>query len=240
MSDHHMIPADQILPARLFVIPIRGKPIFPGILTPLMLPSTGDADTVEKAIAADSFVGLVLAKSDDAQNPTADDLFTVGTVAKIVRRINLPDGGVNIFVSTLKRFEIKRVVSPTPPISVLVQYMEDENFDSVEVKALTRALISEMKQVSENNPLFSEEMRLSMVNIDQPGKIADFITSILNIDRAEQQKILEMTNVQARMEHVLIFIKKEQELLKIQKKIQEQLGEKISKSQREYFLKEEK
>ena len=96
-----------------------------------------------------------------------------------------------------------------------------------------------MKQISENNPLFSEEMRLSMVNIDHPGKIADFITSILNLDRVEQQKILAMNDVQQRMEHVLIFIKKEQELLKIQKKIQEQLNEKISKSQREYFLKEE-
>ena len=134
---------------------------------------------------------------------------------------------------------VKRVLQEAAPISVVVQYLEDENFDTPEVKALTRALISEMKQVAENNPLFSEEMRLSMVNIDHPGKIADFITSILNIDRAEQQKILEMTDVQARMEHVLIFIKKEQELLKIQKKIQEQLSEKISKSQREYFLKEE-
>ncbi|HUI73218.1 MAG TPA: endopeptidase La, partial [Spirochaetia bacterium] len=239
MSDHHIVPADQILPARLFVIPIRGKPIFPGILTPLMLPTAAEADTVEKAIAADSFVGLVLTKSDDIENPGADDLVSVGTVAKIVRRINLPDGGVNIFISTLKRFQTKRVLQQASPISVVVQYLEDENFDSAEVKALTRALISEMKQVSENNPLFSEEMRLSMVNIDHPGKIADFITSILNIDRAEQQRILEMTNVQARMEHVLIFIKKEQELMKIQKKIQEQLNEKISKSQREYFLKEE-
>jgi ATP-dependent Lon protease len=239
MSDHHIVPADQILPARLFVIPIHGKPIFPGILTPLMLPSAAEADAVEKAIAADSFIGLILTKSDDIENPTAEDLFTVGTAAKIARRINLPDGGVNIFISTLKRFQVKRVLQQTNPISVVAQYLEDENFDSAEVKALTRALISEMKQVSENNPLFSEEMRLSMVNIDHPGKIADFITSILNIDRAEQQRILEMTNVQARMEHVLIFIKKEQELMKIQKKIQEQLNEKISKSQREYFLKEE-
>jgi ATP-dependent Lon protease len=181
----------------------------------------------------------VLTKADDAQNPTADDLHPVGTAAKIVRRINLPDGGVNIFISTVKRFRVKRVLQAAAPISVVPQYVEDENFDSPEVKALTRALISEMKQVSENNNLFSEEMRLSMVNIDNPGKIADFITSILNLDRAEQQKILEMTDVQERMEYVLIFIKKEQELLKIQKKIQEQLNEKISKSQREYFLKEE-
>ena len=239
MSDHLIVPADQILPARIFLIPLHGKPIFPGILTPLMLPSTEEADTIDKAIAADSFIGLVLTKSDDVEKPTPDDLFTVGTAAKIARRINLPDGGVNIFISTLKRFQIKRVLQAASPMSVVVQYMEDENTDTPEVKALTRALITEMKQVSENNPLFSEEMRLSMVNIDHPGKIADFITSILNIDRAEQQKILEMTNVQARMEHVLIFIKKEQELMKIQKKITEQLNEKISKSQREYFLKEE-
>ncbi len=239
MSDHTIVPADQILPVRLFVIPLRGKPIYPGILTPLMLPAAREADTVEKAIAADSFIGLVLVKTDDVENPAAEDLFEVGTAAKIIRRINLPDGGVNIFISTVKRFRVMRVLQAAAPISVAVQYLEEENFDTPEVKALTRALISEMKMVAENNPLFSEEMRLSMVNIDHPGKIADFITSILNIERGEQQRILEMTDVQARMEHVLIFIKKEQELLKIQKKIQEQLGEKISKSQREYFLKEE-
>jgi ATP-dependent Lon protease len=239
MSDHHMVPADQILPSRLFVIPMRGKPVFPGILTPLMLPAAADADAVEKAIAADSVIGLVMATSDEVENPSADDLAPVGTAAKIVRKINLPDGGVNLFISTLKRFQIKRVLHAENPISVAVQYIEDENFDTPEAKALTRALISEMKLISEDNPLFSEEMRLSMVNIDHPGKIADFITSILNIERSEQQKILETANVQSRMERVLIFIKKEQELLKIQKRIQEQLNEKISKSQREYFLKEE-
>ncbi len=239
MSDHHIVPADQILPVRLLIVALRGKPIYPGILTPLMLPSQSDADVVEKSIQGDSFIGLVLTKKEDVDNPAAEDLFTIGTAAKIVRKINLPDGGVNIFISTVKRFEIKRVLKGQDPISVAVQYIEDENTDTPEVKALTRALLSEMKQVSEGNPLFSEEMRLSMVNIDNPGKIADFITSILNIDRAEQQKILEEPNVQTRMEHVLIFIKKEQELLKIQKKIQEQLNEKITKSQRDYFLKEE-
>ncbi|HYW84835.1 MAG: endopeptidase La [Spirochaetia bacterium] len=239
MSDHQIVPADQILPARLFVLPLHGKPIFPGLLTPMMLPSASDADAVEKAMSADSFLGLVMTKSADTENPSAEDLHTVGTAAKIIRRINLPDGGVNIYISTLKRFSIKRVLQGGAPISVAVQYIEDENFDTAEVKAMTRALISEMKQISEDNPLFSEEMRLSMVNIDHPGKIADFITSILNLDRAEQQKILEMTDVRARMEYVLVFIKKEQELLKIQKKIQGQLNEKISKSQREYFLKEE-
>ena len=120
-----------------------------------------------------------------------------------------------------------------------VSYLDDEEDDTFEVKALTRALISEMKEISENNPLFSEEMRLNMVNIDHAGKIADFIASILNIDKTEQQKVLEQVNVRARMEQVLVFIKKEQELLRIQKKIQNELNEKVEKNQREYFLREE-
>ena len=92
---------------------------------------------------------------------------------------------------------------------------------------------------NENNPLFSEEMRLNMVNIDNPGKIADFIASILNVDKEEQQKILETLNVRARMEQVLVFIKKEQELLRVQKKIQNEINERVEKNQREYFLREE-
>lgn len=240
MSDKQIIPADQILPGRLHIIPIQGKPIFPGIFTPLMIQSQDEIQVVEQALSSDSMIGLVLVDNEQEERPViGEDLHKVGTVAKIVKKINLPDGGINIFISTLKRFRIKKLLNPEAPIISAVDYLDDEDDSSLEVKALTRSLISEMKQLSENNPLFSEEMRLNMVNIDHPGKIADFITSILNIDRKEQQKILETLNVQIRMEQVLIFIKKEQELLRIQKKIQKQINEKIEKSQREYFLKEE-
>src|SRR5574344_587642 len=96
-----------------------------------------------------------------------------------------------------------------------------------------------MTEVSEHTPLFSEEMRLNRVNIDHPGKIADFISSILNVEKTEQQKVLEMLNVRQRMEQVLVYIKKEQEFLRVQKKIQNELNEKVEKNQREYFLREE-
>jgi ATP-dependent Lon protease len=205
----------------------------------MMIRSDQDLEVVDTSIAGDKFLGLLLLNSEDVEQPAEDDFFRVGTVAKIVKTINLPDGGKNIFVSTLKRFKVMKFLSDSHPFTTAVKYLEDTNFSSNEVKALTRSLINEMKQISENNPLFSEEMRLNMVNIDQPGKIADFITSILNIERKEQQQILETLDVQKRMEHVLIFIKKEEELLKIQKKIQKQINEKISKSQREYFLKEQ-
>ena len=238
MSDQSVIPIDQILPNKLPLVALMGRPIFPGIFTPIMIGNPNDVKVIDDAVAGDGLIGLVMLKNE-TETPSIDDLYKVGTAAKIVKKINLPDGGVNIFISTLKRFQVKKTLNASNPIVAAVEYLEDEGGDTAEVKALTRALISEMKQISENNPLFSEEMRLNMINIDQPGKIADFIASILNIDKSDQQKILEILNVRKRMEQVLVFIKKEQELLRIQKKIQKEINEKIEKSQRDYFLKEE-
>jgi ATP-dependent Lon protease len=238
MPEQSVVPIDQLLPNKLPLVALMGRPIFPGIFTPIMIGNPADVKVVDEAVAGDGLIGLVMLQNEN-DSPSITDLYKVGTAAKIVKKINLPDGGVNIFISTLKRFQVKKALHPTSPIIGAVEYLEDVEDDTSEVKALTRALISEMKQISENNPLFSEEMRLNMINIDHPGKIADFIASILNIDKAEQQKILEILNVRKRMEQVLVFIKKEQELLRIQKKIQKEINEKIEKSQRDYFLKEE-
>jgi ATP-dependent Lon protease len=238
VPDHSVVPIDQILPNRLPLVALLGRPIFPGIFMPIMIGNPVDVKVVEDVVSGDSLIGLVMLLNE-SETPSITDLYTVGTAAKIVKKINLPDGGVNIFISTLKRFKVKKTLNPANPIVAAVEYLDEEEDNTSEVKALTRALISEMKQISENNPLFSEEMRLNMINIDHPGKIADFIASILNIDKAEQQKILEILNVRKRMEQVLVFIKKEQELLRIQKKIQREINEKIEKSQRDYFLKEE-
>lgn len=237
-NENSIISADQLLPNKLTLIPLAGRPIFPGIFTPLMINSADDVKVVEEAYEKEGFIGIVMLKND-AETPTLTDLYQVGTAARIIKKVNLPDGGINIFISTVKRFKIRKTLHNSAPMAAAVEYLEDEEADTFEVKALTRALISEMKEVSENNPLFSEEMRLNMVNIDNPGKIADFIASILNVDKDEQQKILETVNVRQRMEQVLVFIKKEQELLRVQKKIQNELNDRIEKNQREYFLREE-
>ena len=238
MAENEIIPIDQMLPNKIPLVPLLGRPIFPGIFTPIMVGNPDDVKVVEEAMAADGMIGLVMIKNE-FDKPKAEDLHTVGTVAKIMKKINLPDGGTNIYISTLKRFKVKKFLSKETPIVAAISYLDEEEEDTDEVKALTRALLGEMKQVSENNPLFSEEMRLNIINIDHPGKIADFIASILNIDKNDQQKLLEVTNVRERMERVLVFIKKEEELLKIQKRVQGEINEKIEKSQREYFLKEE-
>ena len=237
-TENSIISTEQILPNKLTLIPLAGRPIFPGIFTPLMINSNEDVKVVEDAYENEGFIGIVMLKNE-AEIPSVADLHRVGTAARIIKKVNLPDGGINIFISTVKRFRIRKVLHNASPMAAAVEYLDDEEANTFEVKALTRALISEMKEVSENNPLFSEEMRLNMVNIDNPGKIADFIASILNVDKDEQQKILETVNVRQRMEQVLVFIKKEQELLRVQKKIQHELNDRIEKNQREYFLREE-
>ena len=233
-----ILPVDKVLPNKLSIVPLQERPIFPGIFTPLMINNPEDIRLIEQAYGADGYIGLVMLKND-VEHSLATDLNSVGTAAKIIKKINLPDGGLHVFVSTIKRFKIRKTLHVSAPIVCAVDYLEDEEDDTFEVKALTRALLSEMREITENNPLFSEEMRLNMVNIDQPGKIADFIASILNIEKKEQQSVLEILNVRHRMEKVLVFIKKEQELLRVQKKIQREVNEKVEKNQREYFLREQ-
>ncbi|HOT63759.1 MAG TPA: LON peptidase substrate-binding domain-containing protein, partial [Treponemataceae bacterium] len=173
MAEQTIVPIEQLLPNKLFLVPLTGRPIFPGIFTPVMINNPDDVKAVEDVYSGDGFVGILMIKNE-VDSPTVADLYDVGTVARIIKKINLPDGGVNIFISTLKRFRIRKVVSEREPMVAIVDYLEDTEDDTFEVKALTRALIGEMKEISENNPLFSEEMRLNMVNIDHPGKIADF------------------------------------------------------------------
>jgi ATP-dependent Lon protease len=242
MSESPLIPIDQVLPHRILIIGLEGRPIFPGIFSPIMITSQSDIETVEEAMSTTKMVGFLLTRNgEEPHNPTRKDYYDVGTVAKIVKKINLPDGGVNIFVSTIQRFRVMKFQADGERKSAIVEYpqVKDEDTDSMEIKALVRSILSEVKQLSENNPLFSEEIRLNLANIDQPNKLSDFLAGILNLPRDQQQDLLETFSVRQRLEKVLIAIHKELELAKLQRKISHQINERIEKNQREYFLREE-
>ncbi|NMA23035.1 MAG: endopeptidase La, partial [Spirochaetales bacterium] len=240
MSEKELMPVEQLLPNNLFILPVAGNPVFPGLFTPLMITDTQDVEIVNQAIKHGGFLGLLLLKDEsESDEYVPDNLYTVGTVAKIVKKIKLPDGGISIFISTLKRFEIKQFYPSGPYLVAEVRYLEDIEDEVDELRAWTRLLLSEMKSLTKNNQLFSEEMRLNMVNIDHPGKLADFIASILNVERKQQQAILETLVVRRRIEKVLVFIKNEQNIAKVQARIQARVNQKIERNQREYFLREE-
>ena len=235
-----LISIDQVLPAQVFIIPIRFRPIFPGIVTPLIISQGRFAESIDKVLNNTRTIGLVLLKDDEAEEIITTDLHQYGTAAKILKKINLPDGGINVLINSVKRFRIKKIISEQPHLIADVEYLDDElQKKNTEIKALTRAVLSQLKILSENNPLFTEEMKLTMVNVDEPGKIADFVTSILNIEKQEFQEVLETINVKKRLERVLRLLHKEIKVLSLQKKIQAQINEKIDRQQREFYLREQ-
>ena len=239
MAEQELMPIEQLLPQRLFILPLVGNPIFPGLFTPLVVESKEDMDIVGQALTHSADLGLLLVKDETKGEYDPENLYKVGTVAKIIKKIRLPDGGMNIFISTMKRFQVKEFHASGSFVVAEVEYLEDIEDNPQELKAWTRQLITEMKRLSKGNPLFTEEMRLNMVNIDHAGRMADFIASIINVDRRQQQRILETLNVRRRMERVLVFIKKEQQLLAMQEQIQNRVNSKLEKNQRDYFLREE-
>ena len=234
-----LVSVDRMLPPKVLVIPMKSRPVFPGIFMPLVIEGEKYKRTVEKALETDGFVGLILMENPELEQVDERALYGVGTVGKIIKKINLPDGKINIFINTLKRFGVKKYLSFDPYITAAVKDVEEPVKMDNEIKALVRALYSEIKDVSEDNPFFTEEIKLNMANLDGAEKVADFVASILNIDREEQQRILEIFDVKKRIEKVLTLLHKEKELLKLQKKIQDQITEKVTKQQREFFLKEQ-
>jgi ATP-dependent Lon protease len=234
-----LISVDKVLPPKLSIIPMKTRPVFPGIFMPLIIGGDKYIKTVERVMEIDGYIGLVLIKDTDTEQDVEENFFRVGTIAKIMKKINLPDGKINIFINTLQRFRVKKFLTMDPHVVGAVDYIDEHAPVDDELQALTRTLYTEIKEVSEDNPFFTEEIRLNMANLNGAERVADFVSSILNIDREKQQRILETLDVKKRIEHVLTLLHREKELMKLQKKIQDGINEKVTQQQREFFLKEQ-
>lgn len=235
-----IVPANSSLPSHLTIMPLQGRPIFPGIVLPIMISNKSDIEVIQQTEAMGGFIGLILTKDQNVEISNLDQLYTVGTVAKIYKTVILDDGSMNLFITSIKRFSPKKVISSGLPLVAVVEYLEEYlGADMDEIKGMTRSIFSELRALSENSPFFTEQMRLEMFNIDQPGRVADLISSILNTDRLNQQEILETLNIRDRLEKSLLLIKKEQELTRIQKRVSKEINDRVEKIQRQHFLREE-
>ncbi len=166
--------------------------------------------SIDDALNTSRAIGLAVLKDDDVEDVEIDDIEMFGTAAKIIKKINLPDESINVLINSICRFRITKIIDDKKSIIAKVEYIYDKaNPKNLEIKALTRAILSQLKILSESNPLFTEEMKLTMLNVDEPGRIADFVTSILNLEKQEYQNILETINVKKRLEKVLVLLQKE-------------------------------
>lgn len=239
-SNKGLILPDQVLPPNLFVLPTNSPIIFPTLMAPISVSEPRFVATVEEAINRNRFLGVIVTKSDElSEKVSPNDLFEYGVVVKVLKRLKMPDGSINLLVHSMKRFRRKRTLSEHPYIVVETEYCDDEIEKSTEMDALTRSVIQNVKRLSETNPFFTEEMRLAMINAPGPGTIADLVAFALALPKDAAQEFLEILSVKRRFETLLLHLRREQDVADVQKRISDEVNQKLTQMQREFFLKEQ-
>jgi len=240
MSEPVIVKVDQLLPEHLHIIPIRYRPVFPGMITPLVISPGPLTEYIDDIMKKTTFVGMILQKDDNLNTIDVNNFYKVGTVGKVIKRINLPEGGLHILLNTISRFTVIEYIQAKNRPVAHVKYHKDEfNTKDKELQALMRAVLAKAKEIAAQNTLFTEEIKITLVNVEEPGKIADFVSSILNLEKSDFQKILETFDVKRRLEACLLYLSKEMELIKLQNKIQGEIEDKIEHQQRDYYLREQ-
>lgn len=243
VESKHLILPSEILPEIIPIIPISHRPIFPGMMVPLVL--TGDTmlNTARAIAESDHKIGgVVLIQNQREGMVTSEDLYKVGVTIKVLKIAPIDENTIQVMVNALKRFTLQQVITEHPIIRWKVDhYYEPQLEPTEEMKAYSAAILSSVKELIKSNSLFQEELKLFLnrFSLEDPGKLADFVASLTSAEPAEVQDILETFEIKARVEKVLLLLKKELELSKLQKKISQQIEERIAKNQKEFFLREQ-
>jgi len=226
------------LPLILPVVHLNNAPIFPGLVAPIILPVGSLVKAVEIALSETGHLALLLTKKKE-KNPKITDLYTVGVTAKILKKINLSDGGTSVLLQGVKRFRVVKFLKEAPFTVSKVEYLEDIIEKDIELDALERTVKSMVKSLSLTSPLFSDEMRLAMINVPSATMMSDLVMFTLGVSSEKAQEYLEENELKKKFKILISHLKKEQEVSDLQARITKEVSDKISKMQREYFLKEQ-
>jgi len=236
-----VVLAGEVLPTSLPIMPIRPRPLFPGIHIPLAV-RENQLSVVEWALeSTGQTLGLVLVRDVEGED-SAKNLYRVGVAGKILKAIKEDQGTAHVLISCLDRFTIQEVEETPQGLLARVKYHHAAELSpNQELKAYAMAIISTLRELTSLNPLHSEAIRLflSRSSLDDPGKLADFAASLTSADGKELQGILEALDVRQRIDRTLVLLKKELEVTKLQHRITKQIEEKMTSQQREFFLKEQ-
>ena len=239
----NLIVPTEIIPEVLPIIPIAQRPIFPGMMFPLVLTGDKMVTTAKEILDSDSKIGGVVLIKNPHEGPiVSDDLYAVGSSIKILKVTPMDDKTIQVMINAMERFSLAQALQEEPVMRWRVQHHYEEKLrSSDEMKGYSMAIISAVKELIKSSSLFQEELKLFLnrFTAEDPGKLADFVASMTSAEPQEVQEILETFNVKERVEKVLLLLKKELELNKLQKKISKQIEERISKNQKEFFLREQ-
>jgi len=242
IPDDGLVLARDTLPGTLPIIPLRPRPAFPGVIIPLTVNGRKRVETIQQAMDSPSqTIGLVMVQELDDEDST-ENLQKVGVAAKILKLIHAEEESAHVLVNSLERFVMEQVTEHKGIIYAEVDYPDfEEEADNAELKAYSMAIIATLKELVQINPLYSEEIKLFLgrSSMDDPARLADFAANLTNADGFELQEVLETFNLHERIDKVLVLLKKELEVSRLQTSISQQIEEKISAQQREFFLREQ-
>jgi ATP-dependent Lon protease len=221
------------------VLPLRDVVVYPHMVIPLFVGREKSIVALDLAMKADKRILLAAQKQADVDDPKAEDLYGVGTVATILQLLKLPDGTVKVLVEGVDRAQID-VLTGGEFFSASVTVLPDvERYEEREMDVLTRSVITQFEQYVKLNKKVPPEILTSLAGIEQPGRLADTVAAHMSLKLSEKQKVLEIPDVRKRLEHMLAVIEGEMDVLQIEKRIRGRVKQQMEKSQREYYLNEQ-
>jgi ATP-dependent Lon protease len=226
------------IPEELPILPLRETVVYPQMLIPLVVGREKSIKLVEDALAGNKIIGMCMQKTP-VEEPTPDDIHKVGTVGIIVRSLRFPDNTLRLFVQGLQRIRIIEFTQTEPYFKAKVEVIEERVEKTVEIEGLMRNLLNLFQKMASLIPQFPEELIINAMNIQEPGKLADFIAFNTNLNINEKQEILETIDIKERLQKVTYYLTRELEILEIANKIQNEVKNEIEKSQKEYFLRQQ-
>jgi ATP-dependent Lon protease len=232
-------PSDDSGNTQFPLLPLRDVVVYPQIVQPLFVGRPKSIKALEIAMASNKQVLLVAQKNASDDEPAADDLYQIGTVATILQLIRLPDGTVKVLVEGLNRAQLRNVSFDADHFCAEILVLNADAVPKKESALLIRSLLSQFEQYVQLSKKIPPEVMTSISSIDEPGRLVDTIANHMTLQLAEKQNLLELVSLQARIEHLMALIESEIDLFQVEKRIRGRVKKQMEKSQREYYLNEQ-
>ncbi|HDR6267580.1 TPA: endopeptidase La [Bacillus cereus] len=221
------------------LLPLRGVLVYPTMVLHLDVGRDKSIQALEQAAMDENIIFLAMQKEMNIDDPKEDDIYSVGTVAKVKQMLKLPNGTLRVLVEGLHRAEVIGFIEEENVVQVSIKTVTEEVEDDLEEKALMRTLLEHFEQYIKVSKKVSNETFATVADVEEPGRLADLIASHLPIKTKQKQEILEIVSVKERLHTLISIIQDEQELLSLEKKIGQQVKRSMERTQKEYFLREQ-
>ncbi|MEE8380674.1 MAG: endopeptidase La [Thermodesulfobacteriota bacterium] len=223
----------------LAILPLKNGVVYPNAMMPITIGQERSIKLVDDALVKEKIIGIVPVKNADIEVPNPEDLYTMGCSAHILKMMKLPENHMSVLVQGQSRIHIKEYTQTLPYLKAKIDIIKEEFEKEVETEALMVSIKNLFQKAVELSPHIPAEVGLLVMNMDNPGTLADLIASNFNISVGEKQEILEILDIKKRLEKVVSILNKELHVLELGSKIQGELKKEMDKNQREYYLREQ-